>query len=197
MTPMRLRLLLSIIVLAALAANPCFAKDSHAQRGARAGSANASTSGKGTSGANPPPNNANVPAEAGETIAPPVLPPHSVAQPQLRIVNPSAKNLVNAPHSQPSVITSTAPGARNPIGQPVVAATNSAGAPPGLPPALRASGIVASPRLVPLGAARVNVTSSGSVNGTTVIRPAIAQSAIGGPAQPHYGINGTTVQNRH
>jgi hypothetical protein len=51
-----------------------------------------------------------------------------------------------------------------------------------------------------LGTPRVNVanvTNRGSVNGATVIRPANGASVIGGPAQARYGINGTTVQNKH
>src|SRR5262249_58554919 len=47
---MRLRLVLSSIVLAALAVNPCFAKDGHAHHGARASAANHGASGKGAGG---------------------------------------------------------------------------------------------------------------------------------------------------
>jgi hypothetical protein len=42
-----------------------------------------------------------------------------------------------------------------------------------------------------------NRTNRGNVSGATVIRPATSPSVIGGPAQARYGINGTTVQNRH
>jgi hypothetical protein len=185
-------------VLLALAANPSFAKDSHAHHGARANTTNTATTGKGTSGAKPALGKANASIESGETIAPPVLPPRGVTQ-QVRIVNPSAKNAVNAPHSQTAVITGVAPAVHNPIGQPIVAPKNFVGAQPSASPALRASGVV-SPPIVSPGSAHVNVAKApnrGSVNGATVIRPANALSAIGGPAQPRYGINGTMVQNRH
>ena len=38
---------------------------------------------------------------------------------------------------------------------------------------------------------------NGSINRTTVVRPATTPPPIGGPAQPRYGINGTMVQGRH
>jgi hypothetical protein len=90
---MRLKPVLAIAVLLAASANrPCFAKDGHAQHGARTSAANNGTSGKGASGANPPANEANVSIDAGETVAPPVLPPHG--QQQMRTSNPSAKIVV-------------------------------------------------------------------------------------------------------
>jgi hypothetical protein len=197
---MRLRLILSSIVLAALAANPSFAKDAHAQRGIRANTTNTAASGKGTSGANPAAGKANAPIEAGETIAPPVLPPHGMTQTQhqVRIVNPSAKNSVNPAHGQGAVTTSMVPAVHNAIGQPIVASKNFVSPQAGPSPALRAPGV--SPPVVSPGAARLNLantTNRGSVNGATVARPTIAPSAIGGPAQPRYGINGTTVHNKH
>jgi hypothetical protein len=210
---MRLRLILSIAALLVLAAGqPCFAKDGHAQHGARTSSSNSGANGKDVSGANRASSKANVPIDAGKTVAPPVFPPRGVTQQQVRIINPSAKNLVNVPHGQAGVRTTTAPTTRNAIGQPVVPAKNFVG------PALRASGAIsppilhgvpgapgtlggpAAPSVVSSGTARVNVTNAanhGSVNGTTVIRPATTPPPIGGPAQPRYGINGTTVQNRH
>src|ERR1700740_1842710 len=98
------RLILSSIVLAALAANPCFAKDghpnSHAQHGARPSAANNGTSGTGASGngggngassATSVPSKADVPINAETAVAPPVLPARGVAQKQIRIINPSGK----------------------------------------------------------------------------------------------------------
>jgi hypothetical protein len=75
-------------------------------------------------------------------------------------------------------------------------------------PALQTPGAVSPPIIhggpaaPPLssGTARVNAanaTNRGSVNGATMIRPATGPSVIGGPAQARYGINGTTLQNRH
>jgi len=213
-----LRLVLSSIVLAALAANPCFAKDGHAQHGPRAGAANNGASGKGANGngasgngasANPAPSKATVPIDAEAAVAPPVLPPHGVTQQQIRTINPSVNtvNPGNASHSQTGAMTITAPTARNAIGQPVVSPKNFSGAQPPSP-ALQRPGAVSAPIIhsgpaappVSSGAARVNVanaTNRGSVNGATVIRPATGPSVIGGPAQAHYGINGTTVQSRH
>jgi hypothetical protein len=215
---MRLRLVLSSIVLAALATNPCFAKDGHAQHGAGAGTANNGASGKGSSGngasgtgasANPAPSKADVPIDAEAAVAPPVLPPRGVTQQQIRTINPSVKtvNPGNASRSQAGAMTITAPTARNAIGQPVVSPKNFSGGQPPLP-ALQRPGAVSPPIIhgwpaappVSSGAARVNVanaTNRGSVNGATVVRPATGPSVIGGPAQARYGINGTTVQNRH
>jgi hypothetical protein len=198
---MCLRLILSSIVLAALAASPSFAKDAHAQHGARASAAATAASRKATSGANPAPVRASAPIEAGETIAPPVLPPHGISQTQhqVRIINPSAKNPVNPLHGQGAVTTSIVPAVHNAIGQPVVTSKNFVGPQPNVSPGLRAPG-VAPPPIVSPGIARLNLantTNRGSVNGATVARPTIAASGIGGPAQPRYGINGTTVQNKH
>jgi hypothetical protein len=138
-----------------------------------------------------------------------VLPPHGVTQQQIRTINPSGKNQSSkTPANSVSRATTgatTVSPARNAIGQPVVPSRNFAGAQPPVP-ALQRSGAVPPPIIhggpaappVSSGPARVNVANSrGSVNGATVIRPANAPSGIGGPAQARYGINGTTVQNRH
>jgi hypothetical protein len=211
---MRLRLVLSSIVLAALAANPCFAKDGHGQHGPRAGTANNGASGKGASGTgvsgtNPAPSKANVPIDAEAAVAPPVLPPHGVTQQQIRTTNPSVKtaNPGNASRSQAGALTIAAPTARNAIGQPVVSLKNFPGGQPPLQ-ALPRPGATSPPIIhggpapppVSSGAARVSVangTNRGNVNGATVIRPTAGPSVIGGPAQARYGINGTTVQNKH
>jgi hypothetical protein len=127
------------------------------------------------------------------------MPPKGVTQHQLGITNPNAKALVNAPHSQTGVMISTPPAVRNAIGQPIVAPKNFVGAQPAGSPAQRTSGFV-SPPIVSPSSAHVNVataTNHGSINGATVIRPVIAPPGIGGPIKAHYGINGTTVQNRH
>ena len=210
---MCLRLFISSIVLAALAAHPCSAKDGHAQHGTRASAAHnggkaTGASGKGASGVSPTPSKAAVPIDAETIVAPPVLPPRGVTQQQIRIVNPGVKtaNPPNSSRNQAGAMTITAPTARNAIGQPVVSPRNFLGAQPPLPalqrldaPPILHRGPVVSPA-ISSGTARVtsaNGTNRGSVNGATVIRPATGPSVIGGPAQPRYGINGTTVQNRH
>ena len=210
-----MRLVFSSIVLAALAANPCFAKDGHAHHGARASAANGGGSGKGTgrngaSGVSPAPSKADAPINAEAPVAPPVLPPRGVTQQQIRSINPSVKtaNPGILSRSQAGAPTITAPTLRNAIGQPVVSPKNLAGAQPAASPALRASGATSPPILhagpaaapiVSSGVPHVNVakaTNHGSINGATAIRPAAGPSAIGGPAPAHYGINGTAVQNR-
>jgi hypothetical protein len=217
---MRLRLVLSSIVLAALAANPCFAKDGHAHHGARASAANNGTSAKGASGnrangnaargaISPAPSKVVVPIDAEAPVAPPVLPPRGVTQQQIRTINPSAKTADpgNSGRRQAGATTIAAPTARNAIGQPVVLPKNfSSALPPS--PALQRPGVVLPPTIhggpvappVSSGTTHVdfaNATNRGSVNGATVIRPATGPSVIGGPARARFGINGTTVQNRH
>ena len=214
-----MRLVLSSIVLAALASNPCFAKDGHShghvQHGARASAANNGASGngatgKGARGGIPSVNKAGAPTDSEAPVAPPVLPPRGATQQQIRI-NPSVKT-TNPGISlrRPAGLTPiTAPTARNAIGQPVASSAprNFPGAQPPLP-ALQRSGAVSPPIVhggpaapsVSSGAAHVNVantTNRSSVNGATVIRPATGPAVIGGPVQARYGINGTTVQNRH
>jgi hypothetical protein len=202
------------VVLLALAANPCFAKDGHAQRGARAGTANNGASGKGLSGnsarANPAPSKADVPINAEPVVAPPVLPRHGGPQQQTRTINPSLKtvNRGNASRSQAGAMMTAAPTARNAIGQPVVSSNNFTGAQPPVltvqrlgagSPQILHGGSVVSPA-VSSGTARVSVANGsnrGDLNGATVIRPTTGPPVIGGPAQARYGINGTTVQNKH
>ena len=71
---MYLRLMLSTIVLLAVAANqPGLAKDGHAQHSGRASATNNGASGKGASGASPPAAKASVPIDAEATVAPPDL----------------------------------------------------------------------------------------------------------------------------
>jgi hypothetical protein len=134
------RLILSSIVLAALAANPCFAKDghpnSHAQHGARPSAAKNGTSGKETSGngsgnrassATPAPSKADAPINAEAAVAPPVLPPRGLTQQQIRITNPSGKTGNAGPSSRGQVGATAmpAPTARNAIGQPVIPPKNN------------------------------------------------------------------------
>jgi hypothetical protein len=203
---MRLRLILSSIVLAALAANPCFAKDGHALHGARASAPDNGASGKGASGngasASPSPSKTDVPIDAEAAVAPPVLPPRRATQQQIRIVNPSVKTSSpgNSARNQTGAMMSTLPTARNAIGQPVVSPKNLPGAQPPFR-ALQTPSAV-SPPIIPGGpvvprVSVANTTNRGSVNGATVIRPATGHSVIGGPAQARYGINGTTIQKRH
>jgi hypothetical protein len=217
------RLILSSIVLAAMAANPCFAKDghpnSHAQHGAQASAASNGAGGKGANGngggngassATPAPSKADAPIKAEAAVAPPVLPPRGLTQQQIRITNPSGKTANPGPSSRGQVgaTTMTAPTARNAIGQPAVPSKNNiTGAQPPLPVPQRSGAMsppilhgapAAAPAVVSSATARVNVANNrGGVNGATVIRPANAALGIGGPAQPRYGINGTTVQNKH
>ncbi len=202
-----MRLILSSIVLAALAANPCLAKDghphSHAQDGARAagnGARGKGASGHGGSGVNQAPHKADAPVDSEPVIAPPVLSPRGLTQQQIRIISPSVKtaNPGNSSRNPAGATTMAAPTAHNAIGQPIVSPKNFPGAQPLLPtPQPTVRGAAALPP-VSSGTARVNVANNrGSVNGATVIRPANAPSGIGGPAQARYGINGTTVQNKH
>jgi hypothetical protein len=200
---MTLRPFLLSVVLLALAANPCFAKDGHAQHGARASASGAS--GKGASGANPAPSKASVPIDAEAPVAPPVLPPHGVRQQQIRTINPSGKIPANT-GNRATMGSRTTPVARNAIGQSVVSPRNFSAQPPGLAPqrpGMASPPIIhGGPAATPAspGAVRVNVATAanrGTVNGATMIRPATGPSVVGGPAQARYGINGTTVQNKH
>ena len=208
-----MRLVISSIVLTALAANPCFAKSSHAQHGAHASTVNSGASAKGASangpsGVNPAPSKVDVPIDSGQAVAPPVLPPRGVTRQQIRIGNPSVKtaNPGNSARSRASAMMITAPTARNAIGQPIVSTKNFPSAQRVVPSPQKP--VVVSPPIihswpaappVSSGAAHLNLANAanrGSVNGATVIRPATGASVIGGPAQAHYGINGTVVQNR-
>ena len=205
-----MRLVLSSIVLAALAANPCFAKDGqthgHAQHNARASAANNGTSGKGASSAHPADTKANVSVGAGDTVAPPVLPPHGVTQQLIRTINPSGKTPAN-PVRRATMGAIMGPTVRNAIGQPVVPPKGLAVAQPppsalqrpgAVSPPIIHSGLIAAP--VASGPARVdvaNATNRGSVKGAAVIRPSTAPASVGGPVRPANGINGTAVQSKH
>jgi hypothetical protein len=200
---MRLRFVLSTIVLLTLATNPCFARSGHSQHGTRAIAAGNAASGKGGSGANPAPSRANVPRDDEAIVAPPVLPPHRIMHQQFRIHSPTIKPV--GPGNPLRNSNALAPSARNAIGQPVgpiktLAGPQSPGFAPqrpvGSPPviAARAAALSVSP------AAKVNLanaTNRGSINGATVVRPAAGPSILGGPAQVRYGLNGTTVREKH
>jgi hypothetical protein len=203
---MRLRLVL-LIVAAVLAANPCFARNSHPQHGAQANTTNHAVNGTHATGANPAP--ANAPIDAETTVAPPVLPPRGITQQQIRPINPSVKAVGpgNPSRGPTGATTQKTPIVRNAIGQPEAPAKNFAGAQP-TQPALQRPGSLSAPILhggsgappFVSSAARVNVANTatrGSVNGATAIRPAAGPSGIGGPAQTRYGINGTAVQSKH
>ena len=103
---------------------------------------------------------------------------------------------------------------RNAIGQPMVQSKTLAVAQPHLPPTLQTPGAVPPILRGTLPAQRpavssdftranaptatvANAANRGSVNGAALIRPAAAPTGIGGAVRPKYGINGTTVQNKH
>ena len=207
---MRLRLVFSSIVLLALSANqPCFAKEAHAQHGSRPSAA--------SSHANTKPaipvetkSNGKIDGQVEATVPPPVLPRQGVTQQRNRTINPSVKIVTpgNAAHGQ-AARTST-PAVRNAIGQPIIQPKNFIGTEPRVTPAQQAPGVVPLHRFAaPLVASSnpvhanapavtvANAANRGSVNGAALIRPAAAPTGIGGAVRPKYGINGTTVQNKH
>jgi len=53
------------------------------------------------------------------------------------------------------------------------------------------------PRPIPSPHAPITATSRGGINGTSVIRPAVAPSGLGGAAKSAGGINGTTFRPKH
>lgn len=211
-----MKFIFSIIVLLALAANhPCLAKEAHAQHGARAGAVDKGASAKGASvkASNPAETKSNAPVDAERALPPPVLPPQGVTPQRNRTINPGVKiSPANVAHSQTET---TMPAVRNAIGQPVRQPKNFVGTQPQVPPAQQPSGAAptiglrgASPAAPPVvssnpahaNAPAVNVATAanrGSVNGAALIRPAAAPTTIGGAVRPNYGINGTTVQNKH
>jgi hypothetical protein len=214
---MRLSLVLLTIVLLAFAANqPCFAKEVHAQHRARSGAIDKDTSaeGAGTKSANPAGAKANGTIDADATPPPPVRPPYGVTQQRNRNVNPSVKIITpqNSVHGQAGATTT--PAARNAIGQPIAQTKNFVGAQPHRAPALQGRGAPApilhaappaAPPVVSSSAAHANAPNAnlatlanrGSINGAGAMRPAAGRSGVGGPTRPNYGINGTTVQNKH
>ncbi len=194
-----MRVIIPTMMLLTLAANPSFAKDSHAPHGVRASTTSTTMSGKARTHASPLPSKTSVPIdELRETVAPPVLPPHAVTRHQTPIINPTAKTSVNAPRGQAGTMTNPLPAVRNAIGQPVIMPKNFVGGQHGATSVQPGLG-VAAPTIVPATADRLNVAiaaNRGGANGAAPIRP-VASSGIGGPAPQRYGINGTTVQTRH
>jgi len=209
-------LLLTVVVLALAAKQPSLAKEAHGQHGSRASAANATVNAKS---ANPAASKANGAMNAESTIAPPVLPSQGATRPATRTLNPNVKIIPpgNAAHGQAA--GTTAPAVRNAIGQPIVAPKNFVGSEARVSPGLQASGPapgagpptglhgapVVAPPVLSSSPARVSAppanlakaANRGSVNGAALIRPATAPTAIGGAVRSNYGINGTTVQNKH
>jgi hypothetical protein len=207
------RLILSTMVLLAVAVNqpglqPGLTKEAHAPHGGRASATNNGASGTGTrgavSGANTPAAKSSVPIDAEETVAPPVLPPHGPKPQPNQNANQNPKIVTPGNAARGQAGGAIAPTSRNAIGQPVVAPKNLTGVQSPVPalqrpvsPPLVHGVPVAAP--VSSGAARVNVANAanhGSINGATVIRPSTAPAGVGGPARAANGINGTTVHSR-
>jgi hypothetical protein len=209
---MRLRLVFSLIVLLALAANqPCAAKAAHGRHGSHAGVANNSAK---TKAANPAESKAKGAISTEPTIPPPMLPSQGVTQRQSRAINPSIKIAPPANAARGQTAETTKPMVRNAIGQPMVQSKTLAVAQPHLPPTLQAPGVAppilpgAPPAQRPVVSSNfaranapavtvANAANRGSVNGAALIRPAAAPTGIGGAVRPKYGINGTTVQTKH
>jgi hypothetical protein len=202
----RLRLVLSFLVLLALAANqPCFAREAHAQHRAPGAAANNGATAKGASA-----NSTNPTAARSlnlEPPAPPVLPRRATHQAKqntnIKIIPPKNRTR-NLQTGSPN-----APNLHNAIGQRVVAPKNFVGGRPPLPaqqttragspiiygaPWVRSN--LARPNTPNANIATLNNRSNRTSIGTGVIRPATPPSGVGGPARMTYGINGTAVQNR-
>jgi hypothetical protein len=209
---MRLRpVVAALILLLVLAANhACFAKDAHAQHGARAGAAEKRAPAQGASASGT--NRAQAKSLDLEATPPPVLPPHGLTS--RRNVNRGVK--IVKPGNPPR-----GPGGagmarfeRNAIGQPTVepknldhplphippvSATSTAAQPPNVRGAAVSGPTVFSnaPRFSTPPVNAANPAGRGSINGAGLIRSTTVVSGIGGPARPVYGINGTAVQNKH
>jgi hypothetical protein len=217
---MRLRLAISIIILAALAAHcPCFAKETHPQHSAHAVANNGgsgktpsakSPTAKGPSTKDAGESKSNSATDLGATIPPPVLPPQGFARQRDRNAIPSVKIVTprnSAVHNRPGATTTHV--LRNAIGQPVAQPKNFGDAQPHASPAvqaapqpvLRGATAAKAPSLNPpplAGEGRVGVATlpSRNINGAAVIRPAVPPAGIGGPARTTHGINGTAVPNK-
>jgi hypothetical protein len=204
--------MVSLMMLLALAANqPAFAKEAHAQHGARAvagaakaaGARGGSAKGTEAKGANPARAKSDGAIGPEAIVAPPVLPPKSTTQQRNPGLSPSVKIVPMASVLRGhSAATTQAP--RNAIGQPVAAPKNFNATHAHVSPALQAPGVIhapppaASPKLMGGNSVTANAALSNraSINGAAVSRPS-STSAIGGPARPNYGLNGTTLQNKH
>jgi hypothetical protein len=217
---MALRIVLSTLLLIAFAMHqPCFAKEAHAQHGARATAANAkgagakSTNGKdaGAKATNSAGAKTNSVVDPEAIVAPPVLPGKTPQRnpslsPSVKIAPPSTVRGHPAATSHPL---------RNAIGQPIAQPKNLVARPPQVStPVLQGPGTrslvgvargasvaptISSPNLAraPTSASVATLSNRTGINGAGVIRTSGAPSIIGGPARQSYGINGTTVQNKH
>jgi hypothetical protein len=220
-----LRIVLSTLLLLALAMHqPCFAKEAHAQHGARATAASAkgaAAKGAGVKSTNSKDASAKVTnftraktnsvVDPEAIVAPPVLPGKTPQRnpslsPSVKIAPPNAVRGHPAATLQPL---------RNAIGQPIAQPKNLIARPPQVStPVLQRPGTmslvgvargasgaptISSPNLAraPTTASVATLSNRGGINGAGVIRTAGAPSIIGGPARQSYGINGTTVQNKH
>ena len=166
-----------------------------------------------TRGANPTESKSNSLIDLEATVPPPVLPPQGFARQRGRNAISSVKIVTpgnSAAHDRAGAITPHA--VRNAIGQLVIQSKNFPAAQAQVSAALRTLGVMPPVWRGAIAPApvvssvpghpntpAVNVASlaSRSSNGAGVIRPAMPPSGVGGPARPTYGINGTTVQDKH
>ncbi len=184
------RHLLAAVFLAMAAAPPVFAKTGpHRSSNDKAATAMAGRhSGAASKSAAPAVAATPQPADAGPARSAPATAP------------PRAGAKIIAPSSPPAGHGSAAPQpvARNAIGQPLPPRPNAAvsfsAADPAPPPARVVHGMTdgSHPAALPQGPA-----SGGRLDGSALIRPASAPSALGGPARTVAGINGTTMRTRH
>jgi hypothetical protein len=190
-----------VLLLGFLASQTAFAKPAHAP---------AHTPPAGTGPAKATKADSAKPAEpidADVTVLTPrrgFTPVNRNAKAGLKIIKP--ENFTR----RPDITTPVKPVVRNAIGQPVPSRSVMIGAPrlapsvqaPGAAPKTMTRSIVPPPQVSPSivlrtplrPATTVDVSSTGRIDGSRLIRPSAAPSGIGGPAHPVGGINGTTVR---
>ncbi len=196
-------ILLAIVLAGASLAQPSFAKEVRAHHvGVTKGTARKNAKGPKSSDTKP-----SDTIDAGVTALPPrqgVTPNKARhANAGLKIAKPGDFQARRVPERSNSVV-------RNAIGQPIAEQSPAGGAkhigfsvqPPaaasggtvGLAKSARAIGGLSSVRQSPHPVAPASIANRGQIDGAGLICPAVAPSALGGPAKAVSGINGTTLR---
>ncbi len=196
-------ILLTIVLAGASWAQPSFAKEARAHH---AGAAK-DTAGKNATRPNSLDAKPSDTLDAGVTALPPRL---GVTPAKARNANTGMKLAKPANFQARRAAERSNPVVRNAIGQsiteqgPAVGAMHS-GAVMQRPAAVsggnaapanfaRASGEPDSARQSPHTIATASIVNRGKIDGTGLVRPAVAPSSLGGPAKAAAGINGTTLR---
>ena len=194
----RLKVILTALLLFFAAETSCFAKSAHGH--GRSGHGHPHVSGGANSKAKPAKGSTPAISPAKDSTDTFVTPP----QRPLGDKTLKPKLVMPGPPAGRTPLPQATPVVRNAIGQPVIPRekplAGAKGGPATPEQALRGSGpgAASGPAPPPKGSPSAAATagSANRIDGTSVFRPSLSVSGLGGPAKVAAGINGTTLRRK-